>query len=98
MDRTTERLIDEIKAWLDGRTDHNEEAFILSIFGKAEAHQLNALLLELDLTRLFRAVDDHPSGGKNRTKLYTLLTVDRLAEVSVNARVALVNALQQCRA
>ncbi len=95
MDSTIAQWIDDITTWLDGRTDRHEEASILSIFGKADANQLNELLETLDVSHLFRAVDDHLTGEKNRTRLYTLLIVDRLAELRVNARVALVNAWQQ---
>jgi hypothetical protein len=43
MDSPTAQWIADITAWLDGCPDRHEEASILSIFGKADVNQLNAL-------------------------------------------------------
>lgn len=97
MTRTTEELFAMLNDLVSGPTDRDDEARILALLQEADAAQLNELVGAPTLKDLIRSVDDRCFGPKNRTKLYELLTISRLAELTVGARVVLINALQQGR-
>ena len=97
MEEGTEEILLTIRRLLSGHTDRDEEARILSILEHTDAAQLNELLLELDVGRLISSVDDRVFGPDNRTALFDLVSVQRLGDLGVDARVALVNALQEGR-
>ncbi len=63
---------------------------------KRDNAQLNELMLRIDLSQLISDVDDRKFGPDNRTKLYDQL-LGRLAQLSVDVRVALIKALQKGR-
>ena len=95
MARTLEKVLAELESLISGHTDRKEEARILNLLTEIEAAQLNEVLLRVDLGDLIESLDDRSIGPDNRTELYNLLTVRRLAELQVGARIAFVNALQK---
>jgi hypothetical protein len=95
--RTTAQLQSAIEALQHGHTSRSDEARILALLEQAEARQLDELLTVLDLHELFDDIDNHRTGNANRDRLYQLLTVERLDDLSVAARSALVSALQTGR-
>lgn len=86
--------LDAINRLANGHTDRKEEAKILDIFRSANAKELNYLVQKLDLHELLEDVDDRLIGPDNRTALVKLLTHDRLGDLAVGSRVALINAFQ----
>ena len=97
MDMKTAELLSTINQLVSGHTTRPEEIQILDIFDKADTAQLNELLLAVKLDHLFSSMDIHFTGGDNRKRLYELLTVKRVAELSATTRVAIVSALQRGR-
>jgi hypothetical protein len=75
--------------------DRQEEGRVLEILRGATAKELDALVTRLDLHALVEAVDDRLVGPDNRAALLRLLTKDRLGDLTVASRVALVTALQR---
>lgn len=93
--------VDELRAEL-GRllgkhTDRREEARLLALLRGASAGALDSLLARIDLAALVAAVDDRLIGPDNRAALLSLLCVERLDDLSVPVRAALVTALQRGR-
>lgn len=75
--------------------DRAEEGRILDILKSASPKELNYLVTKLDLHELAESMDDRLIGPDNRKAFFQLLTHDRVGDLSVPARVALVNALQR---
>jgi hypothetical protein len=89
--------IQAITALLAARTGRGEERAILDILEFASASELEPILAAIDVKALVRSMDDRLRGPDNLTALLKLLTEDRLTEVSVPRRAALVRALQEGR-
>jgi len=87
---TTQR----IQTLLKGHTDRKEEAEILSLLEEADSVTLNESLLQLELPELFSSVDDRWVGPDNKTRLLEIFSKDRLSELQVPARSAVVGGLQ----
>ncbi|MDI1443080.1 phosphatase domain-containing protein [Polyangium sp. 6x1] len=87
---TIERLI-------AGHTDRTEEARILALLRDAHPAELDHLLVHLPLLRLFSSIDDRVVGPDNRTALFRLLGEERLSDLSIPTRAALIIALQRGR-
>ncbi len=79
---------------MDGHTDRSEEKEILDLFRGADNSSLNCALQQLDTAALFNDVDDHWFGPKNKTELLKMLSQDRLQDLEVPARSAVVGGLQ----
>ena len=94
MSQTVEQDLATIRDLLRGHTDRTEEASILEIFQRAGTADLNRLLLGLDLDQLFESVDDRVFGPDHRTTMYRMLGEQRVDELEVPARIAVVDALQ----
>ena len=86
--------LDAIGRLATGHTDRKEEGKILDIFRSANPKELNYLVSRLDMHELLEDVDDRLMGPDNRTALVTMLTRDRVGDLSVGARVSLINAFQ----
>lgn len=87
-------LVRELEALMDGHTDRDEEARIIELLRTADGPALDAALRRLDLDALLGDVDDHLGGPQHQADLLVLLAKARLAHLSVDARAALVSALQ----
>lgn len=86
--------LDAISRLANGHTDRKEEGKILDIFRSANAKELNYLVTKLNMHELLEDVDDRLIGPDNRTALVTMLTKERIGDLSVGARVSLINAFQ----
>ncbi len=87
----------DVKALLAGHTDRSEESRILGILRGARAGELDHLLSSLPLDALISSVDDRLIGPDHRTALFQLLCHERLADLSIRTRAALVSTLQRGR-
>lgn len=80
---------------MEGHTDRTEEAEILDLMRGADTFTLNQTLAQLNLGDLFSDVDDHWFGPQNKTALLGLLSSERLGELSISSRAAVVDGLQR---
>ena len=94
MEDGTLPLLDEL---LRKPTNAEEEARILDILRTCTPGQLDALVRGLEGPRLFESLDDRLAGPDNETELVRLLTVERVGDLSPEARVALSYSLQAGR-
>jgi hypothetical protein len=83
-----------IMALQQGHTDRGAEAQILDLLTRIDDATLDSVVLSLDLTALFSDVDNRWLGPDNLTALLHLLSRKRIAALSVDARGAIVDALQ----
>ncbi len=88
---TTQR----IQALMRGHTDRAEEAEILQLLGEADPATLNESITQLDMADLFSDIDDHWGGPKNKTQLLQMLSQDRLEQLEVPSRSAIIGGLQE---
>ena len=84
-----------IQELMRGHTDREEEAEIISLLAEADKTTLNESLNQLELAHLFNDVDDRLIGPDNKTRLLNLLSKDRLNDLEVPARAAIVDGLQR---
>lgn len=84
-----------VRALVEGHTDAAEEEQLLVLLRSASALELNGILTAVDTGHLFGSVDDRLVGADQRTALRRLLTRDRLAELDVPARAAVLYGLQK---
>lgn len=84
-----------LNALLAKRTDTDDEARILDLLRAASATELDALVRGVDARRLFDSIDDRLIGPDHATALIDLLTVQRLADLSLAARANLSWGMQQ---
>ena len=94
MDDPSLPLLDEL---LRRPTDAEDEARILDILRTCTSSQLDALVRGLQGARLFRSLDDRLLGPDHGTELMELLTVQRVDDLSLEARAALSYVLQAGR-
>ena len=87
-------LTKRVQELMDGHTDRSEEKEILDLFRDADDTSLNCALQQLDTAALFNDVDDHWFGPKNKTELLKMFSKDRLQDLEVPARSAVVGGLQ----
>jgi hypothetical protein len=87
--------IAEIERLRQGHTDRSEEARILEILSSMAPLELDDAVRRLPLAGLLRDLDDRPIGPKNHAALLDLLAEGRLGDLSVTARVAVIDALQR---
>lgn len=89
--------LDEIRQRMASHTDRDDERRILEILAGSTAIELDQLLLQLDLPALLGDIDDRLIGPDNLTALLDLLTAERLGDLGIPARAALISALQRGR-
>lgn len=93
----TQAKLTVIRALLAGHTDRKEEKQLLALFRDASSGELNGLLNAMspkELHTLIADLDDRLLGPDNRTAFVQLLSHDRVADLGVDARAKLVQALQ----
>jgi hypothetical protein len=74
------------------------ESQIINILTEAHGDELNLIIQNIELALIFYKVKDHKVAGvQNRTKLLSLLAVDRVAEMAVPARALLLDAFQKLK-
>ena len=83
-----------LHALIAGHTSADEERQILDVLAGASPDMLNALLAGVDAAALFRSVDDRWLGPDHRTELTRLLTQDRIDDLTLESRAAILYALQ----
>lgn len=86
-----------IRGLLDGHADRAAEAEILRLLREAGGAEIDHVVRATDLRRLISGVDDRLFGPDNRAALFQLLCEERLADLSIPARAALIAALQRGR-
>ncbi len=87
------KAADEITKLIEGPTGATEERRVLSLLGDARGLELDTVLWRLDLGHLLSSIYDY-GNTRHRSALITLLTRDRLEDVSLSNRVRLVSLLQ----
>ncbi len=92
-----EPLLATLERLLAGHPDRVEEARVLDLLRGAGPRELDDLLGRLPLEALVTSIDDRVVGPDNRTALLRLLSEERLTDLSVPTRAALVSALQRGR-
>jgi hypothetical protein len=86
-----------ISRLMSGPTSAGEEKQILDLLRAAPKGELNYLVSKLDTHELMEDVDNHLFGPKNRDALVSLLCTERAGDLSVGAKVSLINGMQQGR-
>jgi hypothetical protein len=84
-----------IRARMASRTNREEERQILAILEASSSAELDKILAGLDIRTLVSALDNRVVGPDHRSALFQLLTVDRLDDLSIATRAALIAALQR---
>jgi hypothetical protein len=96
-----EETVSRIQSLLVGHADRRDEAEILRLLRGAGPAELDHVIARLDLSWLLAGMDDRLLGPDNCAALLALLCEERLADLSAQARAALIGALQKghtCRA
>ncbi len=83
-----------VQALLKLPTHAAAEYQILETLKSCSLIRLNDILTNSDLSRLFQAVDDRLIGPNYRTRLFEIISMDRIAGLTIPARAAVINALQ----
>lgn len=83
-----------LSALVSPPTTRLDEERILALLRQAEPTELDALLRGVDVRRLMAGVDDRLFGPDLGTELMQLLTVDRVGDLSLEARAAVSYGLQ----
>jgi hypothetical protein len=92
---TPDELVRELEALMDGHTDSDEEARILALLRGASATNFDLVVRRLDIDGLLGDVDDHIVGADHYTDLVGLLSRERAADLTVEARAAVISAMQR---
>jgi hypothetical protein len=90
-----------VQKLLKAPTSAKDEYQLLEILKSCSPARLNDILINSDLSRLFQAVDDRLIGPNYRTRLFEIISCDRINRLTVPAKAAVINALQvgvTCRA
>jgi hypothetical protein len=90
-----EEKLQRIAALQRGHTDRGEEAEILAILARAGPAELDHMLSRLSLGALIDDLDDRPFGPRHKSELLRLLCQERIGDLSVPVRAALIDALQR---
>lgn len=90
-------MVNRVATLIDGHTERREERELLKLLQSASAGELNEVLTGVDVGELVASVDAHLLGGDNSQGLLDLLTRDRLADLTLAARGAVVAGLQKGR-
>ncbi len=74
------------------------EHSIITILSECNSSELNLIISSIQLALIFYKVKDHKVAHRfNRTKLLTILAIDRVSELNVTARAMLLDALQRMK-
>lgn len=84
-----------LNSLLTKRTSAEDEARILDLLRAASPAELDALVRGVDAHRLLESIDDRLIGPDHRTALVELLTVERVGDLSPEARAAVSWGLQR---
>jgi hypothetical protein len=90
-------LVATVRRLLKGHTSRGDERLILRALAAASGEELDRALCQLDLAALFGDTDDRWFGPDHRTELLALLCSERLGDLGVPARAAVIGALQRGR-
>jgi hypothetical protein len=93
----TATAIERIEQMCAGHTDRREEWSILELLVGMSKRELNQVLETIDVAKLLSDVDDRLFGPKHRRALLGILCRDRLDDLGVAARAAVVRALARGR-
>jgi hypothetical protein len=93
MPATHHPTIAAVLALLEDSESRRKEHALLEFLGTCSAAELDAVVTSMDLRALIDAVEDHLLGPQHRTALMRLLTEERLGDLGVPARAALVRVL-----
>ncbi len=96
----TDTNLKHLAELLKGHTDRNEEKQILALFKGASADDLNAMVAQMPQHELHEKVSDMNNrlfGPDNRTAFLTLMSNDRLEDLSVENRAKVISTLQYHR-
>jgi hypothetical protein len=94
---TVQAKLSELRALMAGHTDREEEAQVLAMFKSATVGELNGLLSGMtreELHELTEDLDDRLIGPDNKSAFFTLLSKERVGDLTVDSRAKLVQALQ----
>lgn len=80
---------------IQGWTGRSDERRILALLAESRGDSLDVVLRQLNLRHLVRNLHDRVGGADHRSQLLHLLTIDRIDDLSLHTRVALVWALQR---
>jgi len=83
-----------VQKLLKAPTSAKAEYQLLETFKSCSPARLNDLLINSDLSRLFKAVDDRLIGPDYRTRLFEIISSDRIDHLTVATKAAVINALQ----
>lgn len=89
--------LNTVRALMAGHTDRAEEKQVLTLFRSASKAELNGLISGLsrdELHELVEDMDDRFLGPDNRTAFLTLLSTERVADLPIDARAKVIQALQ----
>lgn len=71
---------------------------IISIFAEASTDELNIIMMNIELALILYKVKDHGRSRQlNRTKLLHTLSIDRVGEMNITARAALLDGIQRMK-
>ncbi len=94
---SSRNTVAEIERLLKGPTPRWSERKILDLLRSEDADGLNHVLQSLNLRHLFKDVNNHCFGPKHFTELLQLLTKERINELTVDSKIALVDGLMRGR-
>lgn len=83
-----------LKSLMEGSRFSSSDSRIVDMFKAANPAKLNMLIASVNAHELIESVHDRLIGPDNREKFLKLLTVDRVADLSVASRAALITGLQ----
>ncbi|WP_224245733.1 phosphatase domain-containing protein [Hyalangium gracile] len=90
--------LSQLRGWMNGHTDRGEEKQILEMLRAAPAGELNQMLCRLsrnELHALMGDMDNHLLGPQNHDAFVSLLSKERLGELSIDSRARVIDALQR---
>ncbi len=87
-------LLREVETLMAGVTDEAEEVRVLDLLRRAAPEALEHVVRRVDLRKLLGDVDDHFLGPRRGAELLVLLARERVGELSITSRAALITALQ----
>lgn len=94
MEIPTQSSRERIEALMQGHTSRKDEAEIIAILRDVPADELNRILDEIDVDKLFDDVDDRLIGPDNHAELTRLLVHDRRADLTLENQAQIIFALQ----
>lgn len=87
--------VSEIQRLLRGWTGRSDERKVIELLKACPDDELDWVLRQLNVRRLLRDLHNRTGGPDHRTQIVQLLTMDRIAHLSLDTRVQLVRAMQR---